>query len=287
MREIILKDIRVSVIICFYKAEKYFKRCLESVLSQSEPEIEVILVNDGSPDNCGKIADEYAKRDSRIKVIHKTNGGVASARNAGLKVLRGKYVTFVDSDDWIDSDFIKVLLDKSIELDSDIVRCNMCYEYEDGTSKIAEKDFPDDSFIEKDDFKHDVYNKMISGIQMNSVWRTLFKKEILQGLEFDESLKTAEDLLFAMQTYTNAKSFAYVDLPLYHYFQSSGGLTGIGLSIITKYKCNFMISKLLIKYLKIWGMDTAGNKFLVYKRLLNITFSKVTRIMKSYHDIQG
>jgi glycosyltransferase involved in cell wall biosynthesis len=278
---IILSDIKVSIIISIYKVEKYLRRAIESVISQSETAIEIILVNDGSPDHCGKIADEYAKRDNRIKVIHKANGGVASARNCGLEIGEGKYIIFVDADDWIDTNYVEVLLNKAVTSNADIVRCNVCYEYECGASKIMVNDFSDNLFIEKKEFKGYIYKKMISGIQMNSVWRTLYKKEILEGVRFDENLKTCEDLLFSMEAYTNAQRFAYTAQPLYHYFQGHGGLTGSGLSVITKFKCNFYISRLLTTYIKTWDIDSIINLILIYKRLFNITFSKSQRCVKS------
>ena len=98
---------KVSIIVPVYKAEQYLHRCVDSILSQSFTDCELILVDDGSPDKSGEICDEYASRDSRIQVIHKQNGGVSSARNAGLDVAHGEYVWFVDSDDWIENDSLK------------------------------------------------------------------------------------------------------------------------------------------------------------------------------------
>jgi len=271
-----MENILVSVIVPVYKAENCLRKCVDSIVNQSQRNIEILLINDGSPDNSGSIIDEYAKKDDRITVIHKENGGVASARNAGLKKATGRYITFVDCDDWIDLDFIDLLL--NTREDADIIRSKFCYEYENGKSKIEKSNFKGDLFITQKDFKHHIYSKMIAGITMNSIWRTLYKKEILQNLLFNENLATAEDLIFSLDAYTNAKNFLYVDLPLYHYFQSSQGLTGRGLSLATKIKCNFFVSKALLNHLPIWGMDTLKNKILCYKRLLNITISKINRI---------
>lgn len=268
----------MSVIVAMYKAEKHLKRCIESIISQSEAEIEIILVNDGSPDRSGELAQEYAALDHRIKVIHKENGGVASARNYGLRNACGRYIVFVDSDDWIDKDFIKALMEKSIELDADIVRCNICYERPNGISHYGVSDFPDSFFIEKQDFKEHIYYKMLVGIQMNSVWRTLYKREVLQGLSFDENLETSEDLDFLIKACTNAQSFAFVDLPLYHYFQNNEGLTGSGLNLKERFRCNLYVSKILYEYLKIWNMNTLKNRMLVSLRIANITFSKAYRV---------
>ena len=100
----------ISVIVPIYNVEKYIKKCIDSIINQTYKNLEIILVNDGSPDECGKICDEYERIDSRIVVIHKENGGLSDARNAGLKVMHGKYVAFVDSDDWIEPEMYLSLI---------------------------------------------------------------------------------------------------------------------------------------------------------------------------------
>ena len=94
----------ISIIVPIYKVEKYIRQCVDSIINQTYEDIEIILVDDGSPDNCPQICDDYAKTDSRVKVIHKENGGIMSARKAGLKVATGEYIGFVDGDDWIEAD---------------------------------------------------------------------------------------------------------------------------------------------------------------------------------------
>ena len=101
----------VSVIIPIYKVEKYLRKCIDSVLNQTYQDFEIILVDDCSPDNCPKICDEYAKTDGRIKVIHKENGGVSSARNAGIKIANGEYLSFIDSDDSVEENFLQILVE--------------------------------------------------------------------------------------------------------------------------------------------------------------------------------
>ena len=104
-----LNEELISVIIPIYKVEKYLRECIDSIINQSFKNLEIILVDDGSPDNCGKICDEYAKKDNRLKVIHKENGGLSSARNAGLDIATGEYISFVDSDDYVSNKFIENL----------------------------------------------------------------------------------------------------------------------------------------------------------------------------------
>lgn len=115
----------ISVIVPVYKVEKYIKKCIESIINQTYENLEIILVDDGSPDNCGKICDEYAKKDKRIKVIHKENGGVSSARNLGLEKSNGQYITFIDSDDWIEEEYCEILLTTLKEQNADCAICRL------------------------------------------------------------------------------------------------------------------------------------------------------------------
>ena len=114
----------VSIIVPIYNVEPYLKKCIDSIINQTLTNIEIILVNDGSTDNCGKIIDEYAKKDNRIIALHKENGGQASARNMGLDIASGKYIGFVDSDDLIDKEMYKVLYDEAEKNIADLVICD-------------------------------------------------------------------------------------------------------------------------------------------------------------------
>lgn len=111
----------VSVIIPIYNVEKYLKKCIDSVLEQTYTDLQIILVDDGSPDNCGKICDEYKAKDSRVEVIHKENGGLGLARNSGMEIVRGEYLLFVDSDDWIDKNHIEIIVDAAEKGNYDVV----------------------------------------------------------------------------------------------------------------------------------------------------------------------
>ena len=117
-----MKDL-VSVIIPVYKVEKYLHRCVESILGQTYKNVEVILVDDGSPDNCGEMCDVFAKRDHRVRVIHKKNGGLSDARNAGIEIAKGKYLSFLDSDDWVHPKYIEKLYYLMMTTKSDIAAC--------------------------------------------------------------------------------------------------------------------------------------------------------------------
>ena len=124
----------ISVIVPVYKVENFLDRCVESIVGQTYENLEIILVDDGSPDNCPAICDNWAKKDGRIKVIHKENGGLSSARNAGLDVVTGEYFGFIDSDDWIEKDFFEFLITNALKENADISRCGLYLDYEDDDS---------------------------------------------------------------------------------------------------------------------------------------------------------
>ena len=118
----------ISVIVPVYKVEAYLRRCLDSIVNQTDRNLEIILVDDGSPDHSGAICDAYAKRDRRIRVIHKVNGGVSSARNAGLEAASGEYIGWVDSDDWIENDMFEYLKNLAVTCQADVAQCGRYWE---------------------------------------------------------------------------------------------------------------------------------------------------------------
>ena len=122
----------ISVIVPIYHVEQYLTRCVESLVNQTYSNFEIILVDDGSPDNCPKMCDDWAKKNSRIKVIHKENGGLSDARNAGMQIANGDVISFIDSDDWIDPKFFEVMLNVMQDDESDIVSCGVKWVDEDG-----------------------------------------------------------------------------------------------------------------------------------------------------------
>ena len=133
----------ISVIVPIYQVEPYLDRCVKSIVNQTYKNIEIILVNDGSPDGCPAICDAWAERDSRVKVIHKENGGLSDARNAGLAVAAGELISFIDSDDWIEPDFLTALYDAMEQTGAEIAECATTYAAEDGTAiRIREETLP-------------------------------------------------------------------------------------------------------------------------------------------------
>ena len=180
---------KVSVIIPVYKVEKYLEKCIDSVINQSYSNLEIILVDDGSPDNCGKICDKYAKKDNRIRVIHKTNGGLSDARNNGIKIATGNYIAFIDSDDYVTEDYIEYLLKLIIDNNSDI---SIVMPYEVDENYIVKKIFKREkiyNYNSNDALKTMLYQKKFE----TSAWGKLFKKNVVNGIYFPTG-KIYEDI---------------------------------------------------------------------------------------------
>lgn len=204
----------VSIIVPVYKSEKTLHSCVESLQNQTEPNLEIILVDDGSPDNCPSICDELAKKDPRIKAVHKENGGVSSARNKGIEKAQGEFLLFVDSDDSVESNMVEELLHHMGDMDLAICGYHHHYMGRD-VEKIPEipKWTGAESFL-----------KLYGKGYLNMPWNKLFRRE-LAG-RFDESLSLGEDLLFNLDYLRRAeRGTAIVQKPLYHYIQNDTGNT--------------------------------------------------------------
>ena len=198
----------ISIIIPVYNAERYLGRCIESVLGQSYKNLEIILVNDGSKDNSGKICDEYAELDKRIIVIHKENGGASSARNVALKQFSGEYAAFVDSDDFVHSEYILHMYNLLTENDCDIVQTD----YFKGNSDF----FPEDDLVER----YKVVDKYfcLSGFEYKVVvWGKLFKSDIVRDIHFPEGVIYEDDATYYQFVYKSDK-VCLSNKKLYYYF---------------------------------------------------------------------
>lgn len=211
------EDILVSVIIPAYNAEKYLAFSLDSVIAQTHNKLEIIVINDGSTDGTPKICDEYAKKDSRIKVIHQENKGLSSARNAALDIMTGEYIAFIDSDDFIESKSIEILLHDCIEYNSEIII-------------FGSIDTPEIRFI-----KHTITNNVktfsskfllnnIEYISSNdSACTRFYQKSVFDALRFPPG-KRYEDSFIAYETIENSKNVSFTDSKLYYYYLSPNSI---------------------------------------------------------------
>lgn len=205
---------KISVIMPIYNCEKYLKRSIESVLNQTYKKLELILINDGSTDNSLKVCREYEIKDDRVKVIDKENGGVSSSRNAGLEIATGEYVTFVDADDWIEPCMYEIMLKQFLKNKVEFVICNRLKEYIDGKK---EKFYIDSvGCYNVEHFLEEIYRK--TDIAFN-VWNSVFKKDVINNVKFDENIALAEDNLFILEVLMNCNNGEIIDDCLYHYVQ--------------------------------------------------------------------
>lgn len=213
----------ISVIVPVYKVEAYLDRCVQSIVDQTYQNLEIILVDDGSPDNCGAMCDAWAAKDSRIKVIHKENGGLSDARNAGIAIANGEYIGFIDSDDWIDLSFFQVLIDLSIQTSADISECNFI------------KTSGDIPYIEYSNEitlcnAEEALEKHISITMFKQVvWNKLYRRNIVHCL-FEKG-KYHEDEFWTYQIIAVCQNLAHIDRPMYFYFQREDSIMGEGYSI--------------------------------------------------------
>ena len=209
--------ILVSVVVPVYKIkEEYLRACVGSLLEQSLKEIEIILVDDGSPDRCGKICDKLAETDCRIRVIHQRNKGVSAARNRGMEQARGKYLSFVDADDWIDPDTLAEAYRNGIERQGDIVFC--CYQKEYANRSVPAVPYPQNGLIYHAGEGIEEFDPFFMGL-LGSSWGKLYAADVIKGCRYDERLKNGEDVEFNFRVYRGLKKAVYLNRPFYHYRQ--------------------------------------------------------------------
>ena len=201
----------ISVIIPVYKVEEYLARCLDSVIGQTYRELEIILVDDGSPDNCGRICDEYAAKDSRIRVIHKENGGLSDARNAGLDIATGEYIGFVDSDDYIAPDMYEVLMQVLLQTDTDMSMCGMYEVYKNRTTPSCTGD-KIEVLTPTEGLRTCIYEQKIK----MCAWNKLYKKNVFVILRYPKG-KIYEDAYIISDLFRVAQSASVIYKPLYYY----------------------------------------------------------------------
>ena len=206
---------KVSVIVPIYNVEKYLEKCINSLLSQTLEDIQIILVNDGSKDNSGNIAKEYEKNNKdRVIYVEKENGGLSDARNYGLKYATGDFIAFLDSDDYIEKNAYEEMYNKAIEEDADYVECDFIWEF---PNKIrVDKQYP---------YKNK--KEMLSFVRVVA-WNKLIKRQLItdNNLEFPKGLRY-EDIEFTYKLIPFINKFAYVDKPFIHYVQREGSIANV------------------------------------------------------------
>ena len=258
----------ISVIIPIYNVEHYLEKSVESVINQSYENLEIILVDDGSTDDSGKLCDKIAKKDERIKVIHKKNGGISDARNVGIEKANGKYLGFIDSDDYIDEFFYETLYAILKKYNSDISMCNYKKVYTDSEENNTESEHKEQVF----DSKQALRELLLFGKIENYVWNKLYKKDVFTKVRYPVG-KKMEDLGTTYLTIKNSKTVVVTDYIGYFYRQRKG-------SIMSNSNSN------LIRDTRDMVNKRYNDLILTDKDLINeLTINRLTFIKYYYEDI--
>lgn len=279
----------ISIIVPVYNVEKYLDRCVESIVSQTYKNLEIILVDDGSPDNCPALCEEWAEKDRRIKVIHKKNGGVSSARNAGVEGAKGDYIAFVDSDDYIEQGAYEFMINSAVKDDSDILVCSYFADNtDDENTDNALWDVPQSDALSKiacGDYKYGV------------LWNKLYKKSVAENIMMPD-LVCCEDLVYNYFAFKNAKKIKESNAKYYHYMSNDESTVhvsfGIGAfdavkskEIILKNEQGTSLEKYAVKglinscFVVLSGVIQSGNCFDKYDFLRDIILSYKKEIFNS------
>ncbi len=221
----------ISVIVPVYDVESYLDKCVQSILSQTWENFELILIDDGSPDRCGEMCDDYAKLDSRVVVIHQENAGLSAARNAGLDIMRGHFVTFIDSDDWVDSRYLEVLIQACIEEDSDL---SMCEHLRVMQGESAEPFVPGETEVVTGYTSVVRLVSRIDGGMPEFSWGKVYRRELFSEIRFPAG-RLHEDLWTTYRILLSANHMAVSNAILYYYLQRPDSIMGTGFSLASRF----------------------------------------------------
>ena len=263
----------ISVIVPVYNVEKYLPKCIESIMNQTYQDLEIILVNDGSSDNSNRICVRYAKIDKRIKVVNKENGGVSSARNLGLDIANGEYISFIDSDDYIELNMYEKMIDIALKKDIDIVSCNYNHLKNDGI-KVPFFSLDKDEYIED---KNILFEKIFQYKNYDLIlFNKLYKRYIWKDLRFPLNINLAEDLMVLYPTINIAHKFYCLKDSLYNKLERIDGLTN-------SIKIEDYINN--VKAHEQFLLDVSNNEDLDYKRIFSACLDNLFRHYKHLLDI--
>ena len=258
---------KISIIVPIYNVQQYLKKCIDSIIEQTFNDFELILVNDGSTDKSGIICDEYKKIDNRIKVIHKENGGLSSARNAGIDIAKGKYIGFVDSDDYISKFMFQKLYENIIEYNADISICDYVEVFQDKEIIYQEKIEKKKLILSNIEALEKIYKE--KGWLYVVAWNKLYKKELFNDLRFPIG-KVHEDEMIAHEILYKANKIIFIEDQLYYYLQRDNSIMGK----------NYNINRLDI----IDAMEIRAN-FFYEKKLKNLQYEAEIEYLKTFFKL--
>lgn len=255
----------ISIIVPVYKVEQYLERCIESIINQTYKNLEIILVDDGSPDSCGIICDEYSKKDKRIKVIHKENGGLSDARNKGIENATGKYITFIDSDDYIDENYTSILYEVISKNNADMAISSHKVLYENGT--IIEKATGEQSILNS----KEVLNRILydDGIDL-SAWAKLYKTDLFKNVRYPKG-RVFEDAATTYKLVDLSKKIAIASFSTYNYIIRKDSISNVTFS--TKKMDLILSTREMSEYIKskYYDLEKAANRRLMYAYLSTLS----------------
>lgn len=256
-----MKNPLISILLPVYNVEKYLPQCLDSVINQTYKNLQIVLIDDGSKDGSWAIMQEYAKRDNRIEIYHQENQGVAATRNHLLEKVKGDYVLFVDSDDWIELNMVEFLVEKSRTKNADIVVCGMVKN--DGA---CGEEYREEVMDQETTVKKFLFHKELSG----SLWNKLVKTSLLHDIWFDSRISYGEDALFCWYVLQRVHTVVQTDKQLYHYRMNDASISHQN-----------------------WTPEKKGSGHLVWKKITEITneswpqYSSVVRLRFALEDMWG
>ena len=219
---------RLSIIVPVYKVEQYIHKCVEFILNQSFSDFELLLVDDGSPDNCGKICDEYAKKDGRIRVIHKENGGLSDARNFGIEAAKGEVLSFIDSDDYIDSHMYEEMLEYMDKHNLDVV-CADVYIVRGEKLKFNPR-YPENKIF----VGQEAVNEILNGALDNSACNKIYKRSVVADVRYPKG-RVYEDVATTYKIIFNSKRVGYMCKPYYYYIKRESSIVASSFNSKSRY----------------------------------------------------
>lgn len=260
----------VSIIVPIYNTEQYLRRCVDSILNQEYTDFELLLIDDGSRDDSGKICDEYAQKDERVRVIHKENSGVSDSRNCALDLAKGKYIQFLDSDDWITPDATRLFVRSAEEYHCDMVISDF---YRVSGERLSSKgDIEEDGVLTQEEFAaHMMENP--ADFYYGVLWNKLYRREIIEQhhLRMDTKISWCEDFMFNLEYTLYAKVFYALHAPVYYYVKRKGSLISQGMSISKTIKMKLNVFEYYNNFYKhvLDEEDYEKNRLQVYRFFLD------------------
>ena len=286
---------KLSIIVPIYNVEKYLPRCIESILNQTFREFELILINDGSTDNCKEICEKYKKIDSRIIVVNKKNGGVSSARNFGIDISRGEYIGFVDPDDFIDANMYEILFNTANSYNSDMVICDYYKVSEYDIKKYEEIQLNNKGIIVENINNIDAIERILTvGEKFIVPWNKIYKRRLFENLRYNEGM-IYEDEFLAYRILYRCNKVSIINSSLYYYVQRKGSIVNSTFSskkfdkvYAIKDRVDFLKDKgivnLIDKAEKSFIDYFVWNYFIGYQRLENIGY-ELKKLKKEFNNI--